>query len=198
MNLRANPIELIKMNNINRIVSIIVCVFWMVSCYSQNILSGGITKYEKCVDLFCLLDSDGLYTNIPDAENYIVNSYIVLANMEKRQYLRMPHYPGNPIGVMSLFEIGYLFDLDSCLSYDYDGAFLTNNNVALGELADNIIKVQGKPTRIEEKDGCRIYCYWVDESNSEYVRENNEYAYFVEYWIKDRRLVKLKFGFVYP
>ena len=189
------------MNNINRIVSIIVCVFWMVSCYSQNILSGGITKYEKCVDLFCLLDSDGLYTNIPDAENYFVNSNIVLANRERRQYLRMTHYPGDPMGVMSVFEIGYLSDLDSCLSYesyDYDGAFLTNNNVSLGELVDNIVKVQGKPARIEEKDGCKIYCYWVDETNSEYVRENNECAYFIDYWIKDRRLVKLRFGFEYP
>lgn len=185
------------MNKKNRILSIIVFVFWISSCCSQNILSD-ITKYEKCVDRFCLLDSDGLYRNIPDTESY---SNIVLVNKEKQQYLRMTHYPGDPMGVMSVFEIGYLSDLDSCLSYDpydYNGAFLTNNNVALGELADNIMKVQGKPTRIEEKDGCRIYCYWVDESNSEYVRENNEYAYFIEYWIKDRRLVKLKFGFVYP
>lgn len=195
--MEAIPIKLIGMNNINRMVCTIVCVFWTASCCSQNIPSN-ITKYEKCVGSFCLLDLDGLYANIPDAENYFVNGHIVLVNRGKQQYLRMTHYPGNPAGVMSLFEIGYLFDLDSCLYYDYDGAFLTNNNVPLGELEDNIVEMQGNPTWIEEKDGYRIYCYWEDESNSEYVRENNEYAYFIEYWIKDKRLVKLKFGFEYP
>ncbi|MBP9990031.1 MAG: hypothetical protein KBT45_01195 [Bacteroidales bacterium] len=165
------------------------------SCFSQN-SNLIIRHYEKCVDSFCLLDSEG--ANIPDAENYFINGHIVLVDKGRQQYLRMTHYPGDPMGVMSVFEIGYLFDLDSCLYYDYDGAFLTNNNVSLGELVDNIVEKQGNPTWIEEKDGCRIYCYWEDESNSEYVRENNEYAYFIKYWIKDRKLVKLKFGFEYP
>lgn len=185
------------MNNIKRIVSTIVFVFWMVSCSSQHSLSNKI-QYEKCVDAFCLLDPEGFNAKIPDAEDYFVEGQIVLVDKGRQQYLRMTRYPGDPMGVMSVFEIGYLSDLDSCLYHDYDGAFLTNNHVSLGALEDDIEKLQGSPSWIEEKDGCKIYYYWEDESSSDFVRENNEYAYFIEYWMKDGMLAKLQFGFEYP
>lgn len=174
-------------------------MFLILSCVSQN-NRFEIKRYETCVDDFCLSNNENLLKNFKDFDKYFYNhdGCINLINRDKFIYFRMTHYPGDYKYKMSLFEIGYISNVDTTGFYEYDGLFLTNNHTALGDTEKKIIGLQGLPHKISTIDNFKIYHYRVDESNSMYVKDNNEYAYIIEYWFVNGKLVKLIFGFEYP
>ena len=158
----------------------------------------GIMNYEKCIDNFCLLSNENPLTNKEDFDKYYHEDCLIFINKEKSMYLRMTHYPGDSKYNMSLFEVGYISTIDTSVSCEYDGSFITNNNTELGEAEENIIELQGNPLRILFIGNCKVYYYKVEESSSKFVEENGECAYIIEYWFADGKLVKLIFGFEYP
>lgn len=136
--------------------------------------------------------------NMEDIDNYFHDGSLTLVNGKRSIYFRMTHYPGDPKYKMSLFEVGYISAIDTLLSYEYNGSFITNNYTALGDTEERIIKLQGLPHKTETINNYKVYHYMVDESYSGFVQENNEYAYIIEYWFLEGKLVKLIFGFDYP
>ncbi|KWW24050.1 MAG: hypothetical protein F082_2016 [bacterium F082] len=167
------------------------------SCVSQN-SSFLIKHYEKCVDVFCLSNVETLLMDMEDVDEYIHDGSFTLINSKENIYLCMTHYPGDPEYKMSLFEIGYISTIDTLLAYEYDGSFITDNQTALGDTEEKVIKLQGLPHKVSTIDNYKVYHFMVDESNSIFVQENNEYAYIIEYWFIDGKLAKLIFGFDYP
>lgn len=180
-----------------KILGIIILVFLATACFSQN-NKVAIKHHEKCVDDFCLSNTEDQLMTIEDADKYIRNGHFTLLNREKSCYLRMTHYPGDPKYKMSLFEIGYISNEDISVFYEYNGPLLTDNRTSLGDTEETVIELQGVPHQISVIDNYKVYRYMEDESTSEFVKENNEYAYFIEYWFINGKLAKLVFGFDYP
>ena len=178
-------------------INITILVLLMLSCVSHN-NKIAIKHHEKCIDDFCLLDSEKIIVNIKNIDRYIYKDGIYLINRERGEYFRMNHYPGDPKYKMSVFEIGYLSDEEVPAFIESDGLFTTDNGTALGNTEENILRLQGEPNHILAIDGCKVYQYKEDVSNSKFVQKNNESAYFIEYWFIDDKLVKLVFGFEYP
>jgi len=180
-----------------KLISAIIIMFLISSCISQNNRIE-IRNYEKCVDYFCLSNIENCLMNLEDVDKYIYDGSLTFFNCEKKIYFRMTHYPGDPKYKMSLFEIGYISTLDTMVFYEYDGLFVTNNHTALGDTVKKIVESHGYPHQISTIKNYKVYQYRVDNSNSKFVQENNEYAYIMEYWFKNGKLVKLIFGFEYP
>ena len=160
-------------------------------------------KYEYCIDLFCLLDTS--YIMKTNGINHQYNSNkdieIVLINKIDSSYLIMTHYPGDDIGKMSLFEVGYLINMDKTIVSSYNetnSTLSTNNNTALGVPMDNIIALQELPDSISVQNNYTVFHYIEDDPESIILQKYNEYIYFIEYWFMDNKLSRMIFGFEYP
>lgn len=159
-------------------------------------------KYECCVDIFCLLDTSYIKENKDIKYQYNANEDVemVLINKSDSSYLMMTHYSGNNIGKMSLFEVGYLIDMNETItSYNETSTILsTNNNTTLGVSIDSIIALQGLPYYISMQNKYTIFHYIEDDPESIILQKYNEYIYFIEYWFVDNKLSRMIFGFEYP
>lgn len=184
-------------------MKIIIATLILMICSVAGIAQSINIKYEYCIDIFCLLDTSYIIktNDVKFQHNTNKDIEVVLINKIDSSYLIMTHYPGDDIGKMSLFEVGYLINMDKSILSSYNetsSTLLTNNNTTLGMPMDNIITLQGMPDSISMQNNYTIFHYIEDDPESIILKKYNEYIYFIEYWFIDNKLSRMIFGFEYP
>lgn len=135
---------------------------------------------------------------ITNTEADISNAYIF--NKSCDQYLKLFFHPGDVANCASLFEVGAVADAPSGIKYNtslFDG-FCTENNIGLGLSRKQVENKKGS-NYVESKDGDNVLLtYIISNEDSEILYKYNMPEYIAQYWFVNGKLVKYRFGFMYP
>lgn len=128
---------------------------------------------------------------------------IVFTDINKSQYLIAYQYEGSSKNSFDCFEIGYIKDDKSLVKAEKhetsESKFETESNICLGLDLKKIIEVKGSNYSKIEKENSIIITYRDDDyDNSSFLKRYNMPSYYMEYTIKQDKVVKIKFGFDYP
>lgn len=119
---------------------------------------------------------------------------IIFCNVSKNEYLYAYQYEGNLKNEFSCFEIGYCDEeIKNYAHCDYK-SFVTESGLQLGLTLEEVEKIKGKNYT---KQGNKI-TYLIEDSDSVFLRNYNMPGYFLECILQQNKVVKIKFGFVYP
>lgn len=103
-------------------------------------------------------------------------------------------YEGNTQNEFSCFEIGYCDEKTKKYAHSDYNNFLTESDLFLGLTLEEVEKIKGKNYT---KQGNKI-TYLINDSSSVFLRNYNMPEYFLECVLKQNKVIKIKFGFVYP
>ncbi len=128
---------------------------------------------------------------------------VIFALKNKLQYLIAYHYEGETINSFNCFEIGY-FKNEKKLenkSYFYiqDDSFKTESNLFLGNSLKDLESIKGKNYLKNNLEDLEIITYRIsDFDSSPFLKRYNMPSYFMEFTLKNDKIIKIKFGFDYP
>lgn len=116
------------------------------------------------------------------------------------EYLQVIVFPGNETNSISQFVVGYSSNLPKSekLNPLEITSLQTESGVELGMIKKDLISIKGSSYKEEMVDGQQRLSYEINESTSSFLNRYNMPVYIAEYWFKDDKLYKYKFGFEYP
>jgi len=139
-------------------------------------------------DIMPLLDADA---DLPDA--YLINK-------SGNEYIQVIFFPGSEANSFSQFVVGYSSDLShhaSLKPIPFDG-FITESGIRLSLSKEDVIAKKGMSYKEQMNSGQQILTYELSDNTSDFLKRYNMPSYITEYWFKDDKLIKYKFGFEYP
>lgn len=125
---------------------------------------------------------------------------ITFLNQKGNQYLKMLFHPGDIKNSFSEFEIGYATDsLTNKSTKSNFISFETENGIKLGITKQELIKEKGIGYTSSMKAHVTCVRYFIGNfSKSSFLNRYNMPIYYSEYYLKDDKVVKFRFGFEYP
>ncbi|WP_279197022.1 hypothetical protein [Chryseobacterium indoltheticum] len=127
---------------------------------------------------------------------------ILFSNNSEKEYLITYQYEGDTKNNFSLFEIGYLKDDTKLKNYvvnktKYDN-FKTESGLKLGMTLEEITNLKGSDFKVEKKSNEEIIRYTIDNPDDPKIKQYEMPPYFMEFYLKDKKVYKIIFGFEYP
>ncbi len=127
---------------------------------------------------------------------------ILFSNNSEKEYLITYQYEGDTKNNFSLFEIGYLKDDTKLKNYvvnktKYDN-FKTESGLKLGMTLEEITNLKGSDFKVEKKSNEQIIRYTIDNPDDPKIKQYEMPPYFLEFYLKDKKVYKIIFGFEYP
>lgn len=127
---------------------------------------------------------------------------ILFSNNSEKEYLITYQYEGDTKNNFSLFEIGYLKDDTKLKNYvvnktKYDN-FKTESGLKLGMTLEEITNLKGSDFKVEKKSNEQIIRYTIDNPDDPKIKQYEMPPYFMEFYLKDKKVYKIIFGFEYP
>ena len=123
----------------------------------------------------------------------------MFCNQKRSQYLLAYQYEGSTKNSFNCFEIGLIQPNDiiqsKCNSVT-DEVFFTESGLKLGMSLNSLIAQKGHDYKLSTGDS--VITYRMDASNSNFVKWHNMPGYFLECYVKNGNIAKIKFGFEYP
>ncbi|MPT35490.1 MAG: hypothetical protein E2604_10475 [Flavobacterium sp.] len=119
---------------------------------------------------------------------------MMFSNKTSDEYLMAYQYEGDTQNEFSCFEIGY-YDgkTKSYVQTDYK-KFATESGLRLGLNLEEVERIKGKDYVKQDNK----IVYQISDTNSAFLRNYNMPEYFLECDLQQNKIVKIKFGFVYP
>lgn len=131
------------------------------------------------------------------------SSVIIFGNKSNKEYLLAYQYEGNTENTYSCFEIGY-FEDDKKISFENSNQsdeinFQTESGLCLGLSLEEITRIKGSKYEQHKLENYRVLIYKIEDyKNSSFLKEYNMPSYFIEIWLENNIVKKIKFGFDYP
>jgi len=143
------------------------------------------------------------YKNIFTIDRIRESPVVVFCDKSKTEYLITYQYEGSTKNSFDCFEIGYLNNdktLNKINLFNTEEVeFKTESNIGLGITLKELVAKKGSKYQIKnnEKEVILIYrnTYY---KNSSFLKRYNMPSYFMEFILKDDKVIKIKFGFDYP
>ena len=140
--------------------------------------------------------------NLEIVERVRSSPVIVFSNKTKNEYLLAYQYEGNTKNSFSCFEIGYL---NASINKEFKNItitkeqnFITESGLVLGLTIDDVIKIKGT-NKSEKINGSEItLSYRIDDQNAAFLKRYNMPGYFLEITFREKKVVKILYGFDYP
>jgi hypothetical protein len=124
--------------------------------------------------------------------------YLVLTNKSKKIKLTLISFPGSSYNDIYQFVIEYNTDAKKIKAIS-DNNFITESNLKLGIKKSELLKIKGDSYTISEEGGFEVLTYKISDYNSsQFLKKYNLPGYFMEFNLKEDKVVKIKFGFDYP
>ncbi len=128
--------------------------------------------------------------------NFLRESPVLgFTNKDANEYLLLYQYEGGVKDAFSCFEIGNIESIKEELTITSHRKFETESGLMLGMSMNDLIRIKGKSYKKNEN---KIIYRITDYSNSNFLKNYNVPAYFLECTLKDNKIVKIKYGFDYP
>lgn len=128
---------------------------------------------------------------------------IIFINKSKDEYLIAYQYEGSTKYAFECFEIGYFNDeknLSKVKTYTIsEENFGTETGIKLGMTSEELQSIKGNNFQKSKTDDKTIITYRnSDFETSSFLKYHNMPSYFMEFTLKQDKIVKIKFGFDYP
>jgi hypothetical protein len=128
---------------------------------------------------------------------------VVFTNKDNSEYLIAYQYEGGIKNSYDCFEFGFLKDDESLGKISKfktsEIKFKTESKISLGLNFDQIINLKGLNYKTEINKNLTTVIYRnTDYDNSLFLKRYNMPSYFMEFTLKDDKLIKVKYGFDYP
>ncbi|WP_312769572.1 hypothetical protein [Epilithonimonas sp.] len=139
--------------------------------------------------------------NIRLLDNLRYSPVIAFTDKEKKEYLLAYQYEGDVKNSFSCFEVGYLKDdpkLEKDVTETKYNNFNTESGLKLGMTLEEITNLKGSDYKVEKKSDEEIIKYIVDNPDDPKIKQYEMPPYFMEFYLKDKKLHKILFGFEYP
>ena len=122
-------------------------------------------------------------------------------NKSKQQYVKFIFLPGGTANTISQFEVGYYSDNinpKNCFPIELDSLY-TESKIALGLTKAEILKIKGNNYKNSIKGISEMIIYSLDDFDREpFLKRYNMPVYVEEFYFKNDRLTRFRFGFEYP
>jgi len=143
---------------------------------------------ENLGDIMSMVDAN---KDLPDA---------FFKSQSGEEYLQVIVFPGNEANSISQFVVGYPSNLPKSekLKPLEMTSLQTESGVKLGMRKKDLISIKGSSYKEEMVDGQQRLSYEISKSTSSFLNRYNMPVYIAEYWFKEDKLYKYKFGFEYP
>lgn len=127
----------------------------------------------------------------------------VFGNSGRDEYLLAYAYEGTAKNAFSLFEIGYVSDLDSvavkAMVTTHERSFKTESGLTLGLTLKEIVNIKGEEYETTTSENEKTVTYRISSlNNSPFLQRHHMPGYFIQLSLKNDRVVKIIFGFEYP
>lgn len=164
------------------------------------------TTVNKKLFLENQLSSTKFYDKIDKVdlvEKIRTSPVLVFSNTRNDQYLLAYQYEGNSKNSFSSFEIGFMKNLESVdekKKYkSSENSFETESGLKLGLSSTDIVNIKGKDFKKQKVGNETILTYRIDDyDSSAFLKRYKMPGYFIEFLLKDDKLIKIFFGFDYP
>lgn len=128
---------------------------------------------------------------------------VVFTNKKNSEYLIAYQYEGGIKNSFDCFEFGYLKDDESLVEISKfetpEIKFTTESKISLGLNLQEIVNIKGLNYKTEINKNLTTVIYRdSDYDNSLFLKKYNMPGYFMEFTLKDDKLIKVKYGFDYP
>lgn len=126
----------------------------------------------------------------------------IFHNKDKTEYLMTYFYYGDVINQFSVFEVGFCSNeaqwIDSMIPTNY--VSFSSESISLGMPKADLIKVKGDDYQIESlPNGVESLKYTLSSNDNKiFLRRYNMPSYFLECYLNDGKVKKIRFGFDYP
>jgi len=126
----------------------------------------------------------------------------IFTDKEKKEYLIAYQYEGDVKNSFSCFEVGHLKDdpkleKEDVVKTKYDN-FMTESGLKLGITLEEITNLKGSDFKVEKKPNEEIIRYTIDNPDDPKIKQYEMPPYFMEFYLKDKKVYKIIFGFEYP
>jgi hypothetical protein len=149
-----------------------------------------------------LSNPESIITNVGDLQYLMTEDaglpHFSLTNNGGIVKLSLISFPGSGYNDIYQFILEYNSGLEKLKSANYSN-FITESNLQLGISKSDVLKIKGNSYRVEKKDNLEILTYRITNYNSSpFLKKYNLPCYFMEFELKDDKVMKIKFGFDYP
>lgn len=143
------------------------------------------------------------YKSIEAIERIRESPVIIFSDKFNIEYLIVYQYEGSTENSFDCFEIGYLKNekaLSKVNIYNtLEDSFKTETNLGLGVTFEEITSIKGSNYKKTEKEDLIIISYRnTNFETSTFLQRYNMPGYFMEFTLKENKVIKIKFGFDYP
>lgn len=177
-------------------------------------LSTKIAKVEKQIFPDTTVNSKIMLSNDESLKEFYSNEVrtfdrirespvVIFTNKKNSEYLITYQYEGGVKNSFDCFEFGYLKDDESLVEISKfetsEIKFTTESKIYLGLNLQEIINIKGLNYKTETNKKLTTVIYRdSDYDNSSFLKRYNMPGYFMEFTLKDSKLIKVKYGFDYP
>jgi hypothetical protein len=130
------------------------------------------------------------------------SAVMVFSNAATNQYLLAYQYEGDTKNAFSCFEIGYMKNLEPAgrgkMNRVNEKSFQTESGLALGLSLEAVVKAKGKGFKKTGTGNSITLTYRIEDAASPFLQRYSMPGYFMEFVLKENKVVKILFGFDYP
>ena len=143
------------------------------------------------------------YENITTIDRIRESPVVIFMNKSKAEYLIAYQYEGVTKNAFDCFEIGFLNNEQSLNNITIlttsEENFRTETDLRLGMTLEKLKSIKGSNYEKQEKESQTILTYRnTDFKTSSFLKRYNMPSYFMEFTLKENKIIKIKFGFDYP
>ncbi len=143
------------------------------------------------------------YKNITTIDRIRESPVVIFASKSKIEYLIAYQYEGSTKNSFDCFEIGYLKNEQNLNKVNIyttsEDNFKTESDLCLGLTFEELGSIKGSDYEKKEKESETILTYRnTNFENSAFLKHYNMPSYFMEFTLKENKVIKIKFGFDYP
>ncbi|MCX8481042.1 MAG: hypothetical protein ORN58_03895, partial [Sediminibacterium sp.] len=165
------------------------------------------TTVNMKLKLSNLLSLQQFFSGYKDDQNLIIglreSPIAIFFNKSKLEYLFAYQYEGSSKNTFDCFEIGYLKNESRLNNVNYYNtsidSFLTESNLGLGITLDKLESIKGTNyIKTNYADLTKIIYRNSDFDNTAFLKRYSMPSYFMEFTLKENKVIMLKYGFDYP
>lgn len=122
-------------------------------------------------------------------------------NQESNQYLGLIQYHGDVSNQFSVFEIGYLNDIDEPeRAINTTIEFQTESGLQLGMSKESLLKIKGAGFTVQASSSDETVLRYeiIDYINSDFLQRYRLPIYYFDVYLTNDLIKKIQFGFEYP
>lgn len=148
-----------------------------------------------------LANPESILKNIGDLKSLIIEDenlpHVSFTSQNKKEKLTLIIFPGSGYNDVYQFVIEEN-DKKETHKLNYIN-FITESGLKLGISKEEIIKLKGEQFNLKQSDNNTLISYTLDNyNNSKFLQQYNMPSYFMEFTLKEDKVIKIKFGFDYP